>query len=95
MKILTFCNVCGESIGNASFCPNCGTASEPSTPQTKNSSEHIPYQSQAPSQPRVQGMQGMMQNRSPMMIIFIIAMIIMMFFMFIFVFPNVSDFWNR
>ncbi|MHA1983596.1 MAG: hypothetical protein ACW967_04510 [Candidatus Hodarchaeales archaeon] len=92
---MTFCGVCGESIGNAQFCPNCGTASEPSSIQTKNSSEPIPNQSQVPYQPRMQGMQGMMKNKPPMMIIGVIAMIIMMFFMFIFVFSNISGFWNR
>ncbi|MHA2105243.1 MAG: hypothetical protein ACW981_17560 [Candidatus Hodarchaeales archaeon] len=89
---MTFCSVCGENIGNANFCPNCGTAPDPSPPQTKNSSEPITYQTQTPSQ---QGMQRRMYNTSPMMIIGIIAMIIMMIFMFIFIFPNVSNFWNR
>ncbi|OLS23965.1 MAG: hypothetical protein HeimC3_21900 [Candidatus Heimdallarchaeota archaeon LC_3] len=89
---MSFCNVCGEEIGNANFCSNCGTAQDNEPPQSKNLPQPPTFQTQAPSQ---QGMQGMMQNISPMMIIMIIAMIIMMVFMFIFIFPTIFNFMNR
>ena len=95
---MSFCNVCGEEIGNANFCSNCGTAQDNEPPQNKNLPQPPTFQTQAPSQQGrqgMQGMQGMMQNISPMMIIMIIGMIIMMVFMFIFIFPTIFNFMNR
>lgn len=89
---MAFCSNCGEEIGNAKFCPNCGAAQFSDEPKAQYTYQPPSAQTPIPAQQwrprRVRSFPPMML----MFIVFIIFMAFMMIVMFVFGFTSLFGF---